>query len=406
MAPASYARNLPTYYLYRFLGNLAFWMPIWVIYLQEVRGLSLTQIGLIDASFWLVGALSEVPTGVVADVWSRKTSLLLGLALQIVALLLYGLAPSWLWILIASIVWGIALSFTSGAAEALIYDTLCEMGREEEYTTVSGRALMLRQSAWVLAGLLGGWLAAWDLRLPYLLTALLGLVVMGLAARLQEPPMRGEGEARPSYWHTIRQAARQAGSSPAVRFALGYGAVFPLASFTVGMLFLQPHALALGIPVAGMGLVMVLVRGAGIIGGAQAGRIVGWAGENRWLTLAPLLVIGGLLLLSVTHSLWGLLLLALIIGVSATASPALEGLLLRSTAPSVRATMFSAQSLLFTLLVAAVQPVLGYLGDHYHLSTAYAFLGGLMSLLLLPLLAMWFVHLRHLPVEQGASTPT
>ena len=45
--------------------------PIWVIFLQEARGFSLTQVTLIDLAFWLTVAFGEIPTAV-ADTWGRK----------------------------------------------------------------------------------------------------------------------------------------------------------------------------------------------------------------------------------------------------------------------------------------------------------------------------------------------
>jgi MFS family permease len=54
---------------------------IWVIYLQQRRGLTLTQATLIDVAFWIAATLGEVPTGIVADTFGRRTSLAAGAAL-------------------------------------------------------------------------------------------------------------------------------------------------------------------------------------------------------------------------------------------------------------------------------------------------------------------------------------
>ena len=64
--------NIRKFYVYRFLENLYLWLPIWVVYLQQQRGLSLAQIGALDAPFWLVSVLAEVPTGAFADRYGRR----------------------------------------------------------------------------------------------------------------------------------------------------------------------------------------------------------------------------------------------------------------------------------------------------------------------------------------------
>jgi MFS family permease len=52
-------------------------LAVWVIYLQQ-RGLSLSRAALIDATFFVAAALAEIPTGIVADKFGRKTSMTAG----------------------------------------------------------------------------------------------------------------------------------------------------------------------------------------------------------------------------------------------------------------------------------------------------------------------------------------
>ena len=67
-----FARNVPVYYLFYAVSGFLIWMPIWVIYLQELRGMTLTQIATIESIFWITVVLAEVPTGAVADRWGRR----------------------------------------------------------------------------------------------------------------------------------------------------------------------------------------------------------------------------------------------------------------------------------------------------------------------------------------------
>ena len=63
----AYEANLRRAYLYQFFMNFQFWWPIWVVYLQDERGLSLTQITALDSVFWLIIVVAQVPAGAVAD---------------------------------------------------------------------------------------------------------------------------------------------------------------------------------------------------------------------------------------------------------------------------------------------------------------------------------------------------
>src|SRR5262245_22648181 len=98
-----FASNIPRYFLYTALKGFHFGLitAMWVIYLQQQYGLNLTQVTLIDVAFWLAAALGEVPTGIVADTFGRKTSLAVGTALMGLSILAWTIAPTALLIMIA-----------------------------------------------------------------------------------------------------------------------------------------------------------------------------------------------------------------------------------------------------------------------------------------------------------------
>src|ERR1041385_3386650 len=79
-----FAANIPRYFVYTALKGFGFGLitAMWLIYLQQRRGLNLTQATFVDVAFWIAAVLGEVPTGIVADTYGRKTSLIMGVALM------------------------------------------------------------------------------------------------------------------------------------------------------------------------------------------------------------------------------------------------------------------------------------------------------------------------------------
>ena len=73
--------------------------------------------------------LFEIPTGVVADVFSRRLSLIIGFAMIGLGIMLEGALPIFGTILLAQAVWGIGHTFTSGARQAWLADELGDDGR-------------------------------------------------------------------------------------------------------------------------------------------------------------------------------------------------------------------------------------------------------------------------------------
>ena len=100
-------------------------MPTWVVVsLYLVRDLDLSPLELVLMGTAMEAAvfLFEVPTGVVADTYGRKLSLVIGFVGMGTAWLLVGVASE-TWLIIALwAAWGVAYTFTSGAYEAWITD--------------------------------------------------------------------------------------------------------------------------------------------------------------------------------------------------------------------------------------------------------------------------------------------
>ena len=89
----------------------------------------------------------EVPTGVVADVYSRRRSILIGMVLVGAGFVLEGAVPVFTFMLLAQLLWGLGYTFESGAVEAWISDEIGEARVGKAFL----RAAQVRQ----LMGLLG-----------------------------------------------------------------------------------------------------------------------------------------------------------------------------------------------------------------------------------------------------------
>lgn len=71
------SRNIKVDYIYRFLSCFDITSAIWVLYLGY-KGMSLTQIGILESIFHITGFISEIPTGAMADLIGRKRIIVLG----------------------------------------------------------------------------------------------------------------------------------------------------------------------------------------------------------------------------------------------------------------------------------------------------------------------------------------
>ncbi len=94
------------------------------LYEFRVAGLSPLQLVLVGTTLELTVLLCEVPTGIVADVYSRRLSIIIGSCLIGAGFLLEGLVPLFATILLCQVLWGLGYTFTSGSRQAWLSDEI------------------------------------------------------------------------------------------------------------------------------------------------------------------------------------------------------------------------------------------------------------------------------------------
>lgn len=103
-----------------------------VPFFLDVGHMTYTQIFILQAFFMICVVLLEVPTGVIADKYSRKLSLILAGLFGAAAWIVYGLVTNYYLFFIGEFLCAISLSLVSGADNALVYDTLVELKKKDE----------------------------------------------------------------------------------------------------------------------------------------------------------------------------------------------------------------------------------------------------------------------------------
>jgi MFS family permease len=392
------ASNIPGYFVYTALKGFGFGLfaAIWVIYLQEQRGLSLAQAALIDVTFFVAAALGELPTGVVADTVGRKTSLLTGTALMCTSTLAWVLAPTLPLIMAAYICLGIGYAFLSGAEDALFYESVQRCGRGDDYTRLVGRVGATMLGALAFGSVASGLLAAVDLTLPFVCAGLSYMVIFAVVLTFKEPKAEetAGGQARKPFGEILKQSLTLIRARPAVRYPMMYLALVPLVALILETLFVQPQALALGVPIAWVGVVVMALQMTNVAGATWSDWIGKRFGEGRILYAAPLLIVASLILLAGLQVFPALLFIAVISFVTAVLRPIVLNCIQNEVSDDLRATLLSMQSLMFTLVAAMSQPTLGLIADQSGLPAAYL---GLASTLGLLTLFLFWKSRHHFP---------
>ena len=191
----SYKLFIGISFSYRF--NWALMTTVSMVFMVTVAGLDPLQMVLVGTVLELSAFLFEIPTGIVADVYSRRRSIIIGYFMVGSGYMLLGLFPRFNVILLSQVIWGLGSTFLSGASQAWVSD---EIGEER-----ANRSFLIASQYGKIGSLIGIVvciaLATIDLRLPIILGSL-GLVLIGLFSFffMDERPFRPVTEEHRQTW--------------------------------------------------------------------------------------------------------------------------------------------------------------------------------------------------------------
>jgi MFS family permease len=388
-----------TYYTLLF-GNTLAASLIWGINTIFLLDAGLNNLEAFAANgFFTAGmVLFEVPTGIVADMWGRRTSFLLGTVTLAVTTALYVLlweldAPFWEWAAV-SLLLGLGFTFFSGATEAWLVDALDAVHFQGALESVLARGQVLT-GVGMLTGSIGGGYLAQEVSLgaPFVVRAAVLVVMFVLALALMRDigftPKRG---GRP--WDEIKGIAANSieygWRIPAVKYLM------LAAPFTGGVgiyvfYALQPYLLELyGDPQAyGIaGLAAAIVAGSQILGGLIATQVRKlFRLRTSALLAAEALSVLSLLLIGLIESFWAVIGLIVVWGLMFAAAMPIRHAYLNGLIPSQqRATILSFDSLMSSSGGVVAQPILGRAADVWGYPSSYL-LSGAISAFSLPFIA-------------------
>ncbi len=390
-------KNIHKFYWYRLTKFGLFHIAVMVLFYQE-RGLSFSQIMILQSFYYFAKVLSEVPTGALADRFGRKKSLVIGSFCHSFAYLLIFLSDSFILFNLGEIIAGISMSFAYGADSALAYDTLKDLGREKEYQKVEGNGHSMRLLAFAVFAPVGGLLATVNLALPYLASSIVIFLSGLLALTFTEPRREGSSvpgstfKARRRYYHQIGKSLKLMLHEKKILWLVLFFSLVFLAT-RLGFWTYQPYMKKVGVPLSVFGLVFACFHLFGALFSKYADRIEKTLKENLTLLIMPLLVIISFLLMSRFLYLWSIGFILLQQISMATHEPILKSYLNRQTSSDIRATMLSVQHMAGNLAFAVTAPFLGSFVDKSGLENAlliFALVIIVFSIVLWRLGKTWF----------------
>ncbi len=370
--------NIPKMYWLRFFTSFWLIVPVLIPFYQA-NGLSASQVFIVQSIFNLAMVLFDVPTGYISDIIGRRRTIIIASFAMPAGLAIYAFSHSFLAFAAAEIVLAFSWGLRSGTDSALVYETLLEEERKDEFRKFEGRAAFFERFGDATAAILGSAIAIISLRMPFYINVFTGMALIPIAFMLLEP--KRDKVVKHDHLKEILKAVKYAVSHPQVGPLMLYFSIIFAVSITCVWSYYFYYK-SIGLSVGWFGIIHA---GFGILSGLgsmQAHRIEAKIGRKT--TLYLMLIIGmNLILLGLIKSVFmiaAVLVNGFLLGL---AWPLLNDYINKLVNSDIRATVLSTASMGRGLFFGLFAPAFGFVTDKFSLSCAflsigYVYIGALM----------------------------
>ena len=361
-----------------YFGITSFWI---LFFIQN--GLSLLQIGLLESIFHGTSLLCEIPSGMLADRFSYKTNLYLARLSSIGSsiLILFGQGNFWIYA-IAMMVNAWSYNFDSGTSTAFLFDSAVEAGQKDRYLQISsflsGVAEVTRTFGTVVAGFFIHGALAWT----YYIAIGLSLLSILLIFLMKEPESKSD-ERNHLTLKRILEVVKQEWQEKPVLFY--WMLTYQLVGTIMCMFYFYYQQKISDLASWQVSLIMLIGSGFNLLAVYLASQIGKKWNSNQVFPILVALTGLTLLLVGAKTPFAYLSVYLLTNALYAVYQPIYYNDLQAYLPSSVRATMLSINSMMFSLSMIVIFPLTGWLIDTCGFVAVFLVLG-LITFLSFPLL--------------------
>ena len=381
MFKRTYKRNIPLLAGLEFtsyFGITSFWI---LFFIQN--GLSLLQIGLLESIFHGTSLLCEIPSGMLADRFSYKTNLYLARLASIVSsiLILFGQGNFWIYAL-AMMVSAWSYNFDSGTSTAFLYDSAVEAGQKDRYLQISsflsGVAEVTRTLGTVVAGFFIHGALAWT----YYISIGLSLLSILLIFLMKEPESKSDERSHLTLKRILEVVKQEWQDKPVLFYWM---LTYQLVGTIMCMFYFYYQQKISDLASWQVSLIMLIGSGFNLLAVYLASQIGKKWNSNQVFPILVALTGLTLLLVGAKTPFAYLSVYLLTNALYAVYQPIYYNDLQAYLPSSVRATMLSINSMMFSLSMIVIFPLTGWLIDTCGFVAVFLVLG-LITFLSFPLL--------------------
>lgn len=378
------SRNVERIYLIRFLTSMLFFVPILALYLKD-NLFNLTNVTLILSISAISKTIFEIPSGVIADLFGRKKTIIIAILLMIISVIFLYIGQNIVVLSVYALLFSFGKSLKSGTDKALIYDTLKEEGREYLYKKAIGIAQAVSDIGKVLGSLISTYIILVSLSFSVLMTLIPLIIALILSFTLKEPfyDMNKNSVVE----HVIKSVKCVITNKSLIIILLGYLVVYAVMNLVLnlGPLFYTYH----NIDIKYLGFIAAAIFTASSVGYILSHYISNKIGDVNTLIISSLLMSVFMFIATLSSGITSALLLVFLSFFSGIIQPIIEHVLNLEIDSYNRATINSIASMFGTFGLAVFLQICNYFAQIYNIE--FAFRLSSVMLLIAPTLFLFLI---------------
>ena len=364
--------NIKNEYLYRFFSSFDITSAIWVLYLGY-KGMSLVEIGLLEGIFHVTGFLSEIPTGALADLFGRRKILIIGRVTSLISAIVMLFSNSFLGFAIGFILSAWGYNLNSGSEEALIYDTLKTLKREDEYLKLNGRINLIIEVSQGLAVFIGGILSQIDFSISYITAIIVGMISLIISLNFKEVYIREDFEERVTIINHLKKSINILKDNKKL---LNITIFFPIIyTFSAIIYFYGQQFLSdAGYSRINISIIFLLNGILSAFGSILSDNIYKKYKGLGWLSISMIICFSIILMGYASKEI--VIVIFIVIGfLTAILQPISSKLINSMVESKQRATIISVESMFYSMIMIILFPLCGLIGDLLSLDLSFKIIG-------------------------------
>lgn len=356
--------NVSKVSLIYFFSSLYFYLPVLTIFYQ-LKGLSFLQIGTLWGITTITIFFAEIPTGLLADKYGRKASVILAMAFQLFGEILFLFANNYLFFVLIQIIAGLGFAFQSGCIQALVYDFLKDNNREDEMKKIWGSVNSLGQAGFIVGAIASSFIVSYPsqsrITLAILFTIISVAIALVISLFLKEPSNKFH-HAEKSPIKIFHQSLTIVKTAPLLRRIILFG-LFTTPFLAYLNTFQPPYFELSKTPLSWLGITRAIAGVIAILFLRYAHKLEYRFKENGILIATLIPAIFYFLMAAVFHPLISAILFVFNYSSQRLQEPLLSDYYNIHIQNDVRATTLSAINMLSSLYVAIMGVIFGILAD-------------------------------------------